>query len=111
MGAVVSASISNTGEMTATSVTATVGVSGSAVLSGTQSLTQTVGTLPVGASGHVSWTLTCTQAGWVTVSIAPAGLNAGLGEPIPETRLASDAVTLHQVPLIYIPFVAKQGKP
>jgi hypothetical protein len=106
---VVSASVSNTGEVTATEVTAAVDVSGGAVVSGTESLTPTVDTLPVGASGHVSWTLTCTQAGWVTVTVAPAGFNEELDEPIPEARLASDTVVLHQMPLIYLPLVARQG--
>jgi len=104
---VVSATVQNTGEMTATSVAAVLEVMGAAELTAGEASTRTVGSLPIGASGQVSWTLTCTQAGSVTVTIEPAGLNPELGEPIPEARLAGDAVTLRQVPPVYIPLVVR----
>ncbi|MGD2145547.1 MAG: hypothetical protein PVH41_02510 [Anaerolineae bacterium] len=108
---IVDGSIENTGEITATNVIASLSSSGGAVISGSAGPTRTLGTLPVGASGQVSWTLQCTEIGWITVTIAPAGFHPDLGEPLPETRLSEGMVAVQQTPLIFLPTLYDRWMP
>jgi hypothetical protein len=94
----VSASISNTGLVDAQDVHAVLTTSEGATLAPGQSPTQTVGTgtLWWGDTRALTWTLECTGALPVTVTVSPAGIDEHSGLPIASYNAEPDAITVEQ---------------
>jgi uncharacterized repeat protein (TIGR01451 family) len=94
----VKAVVINTGPVTATAVQATISKTGNATV--TEPLTEPVepAELLVGGSIEVSWTVTCTAAGAVTIKVTPSGKYDVGGTPtgIPEVNLFSDQIGVNQ---------------
>jgi len=102
----VSTTITNTGLGAAADVTALIDVQGSAVLTTTDAPTQTIGALAPGAGTVLAWTALVTDTGPITVTVAPDGLDAASGHPIPEARRPPGILVLSQFRyhLILMPF-------
>ena len=92
----VTATITNTGLTGADDVTALVDVQGSALLTATDVPTRSLGALSAGASYDVGWTMTCTDTGAITITVAPAGFDSVSGLPVPPARRTPDLLVLPQ---------------
>jgi hypothetical protein len=82
----VTAVVSNIGDATANSVSATLGIAGPAT--NEDSATKSVGTLAAGSSGVLEWEVECDGEGGVNISVTAAGSG---------TNTAADSVGVQQV--------------
>ncbi len=100
----VTATISNDGGETATDVTATLVINGSASEVGDEDLTQNLPDIPGGGSETVTWTVHCDGPGNPTFTVTPAGKGANTGEQIDDDNdeysdPIADSVNVRQLPL------------
>jgi len=104
----VSANVTNNGTGYAQDVKATIGISGNATLKAGQVATKSVATqLPaVNGTAAVSWTLVCTGAGAVNITVAPSGIEPNTLNPIAAGRIHSDAVSINQEKILQVIIVA-----
>jgi len=104
------ATVSNTGEADAISVTLTLNVTGGASLLGDAE--RTIGDLDAGAtSAPVTWTLRCNGAEDAVIKVNPAGIEVNTGYAIPEDYLVSDEATVLQRFVIRLPLIFKNYTP
>jgi len=93
----VTAVVINTGTGPATSVTATILITGSATLT-SGATPQSLADLAVGGSATATWTATCTAVGAVTIKVTPSGKYTDAGTPIaiPSGNLTFDQIGVTQ---------------
>ncbi|MGB6874176.1 MAG: hypothetical protein WBE46_08640 [Dehalococcoidia bacterium] len=104
----VSANVTNNGTGYAQDVKATIGISGNATLKAGQVATKSVATqLPaVNGTAPVSWTLVCTGAGVVDITVTPSGIEPNTLNPIVAGRVHSDTVSINQEKILQVTIVA-----
>jgi hypothetical protein len=100
----VSANVTNNGTGYAKDVKATIGISGNATLKAGQVATKSVAAeLPaVNGTAQVSWTLVCTGAGAVNITVTPSGTEPNTLNPIISSRLNSDTVSINQEKILQV---------
>jgi len=106
----VTANVTNNGTGYAQDVKATIAISGNATLkavAGNVATKSIAAQLPaVNGTGQVSWTLVCTGAGAVNITVTPSGIEPNTLNPIVPSLLHSDTVTIDQKKVLEVTIVA-----
>jgi len=107
----VTANVTNNGTGYGQDVEATIVIVGNATLKAGQVAAKSVAAqLPaVNGTGQVSWTLVCTGAGDVDITVNPSGIEPNTLNPIVAGLLHSDTVTIHQKKVLEVDIVAPSG--
>lgn len=107
----VSANVTNNGTWKAKDVMATIVISGNATLKGDQAAMKSVaaGEFGVNWSAEVTWTLVCTGAGVVSITVAPSGKDDGTLNDIIPGRLYPDTVNINQKKVLEVTIFAPDG--
>jgi hypothetical protein len=106
----VSANVTNNATVYAKDVKATIGISGNATLKAGQVASQNVITeLGVNWSRAVNWTLVCTGAGVVNITVTPSGKDPFTLNDIVPSRLHPGTVSINQKKVLEVTIVAPDG--
>jgi len=106
------AATTNVGGATAEAVTAEIGLSEGAQLMAGESVSKTVSpVMNAGRTVSVTWALSCTHAGPVTVTVVPSGIDTMTREPIPEMGLFPGVAVVGQGYSLLVPVVVKDYHP
>jgi len=107
----VSANVTNNGTWKAKDVMATIGITGNASLKASQPATKSVfaGEFGVNWSAVVTWTLTCTGAGLVSINVTPSGKDDGTLNDIVPSRLYPGTVSINQTKVLRVNIGAPNG--
>jgi hypothetical protein len=107
----ISANVTNNGTWKAKDVMATIWITGNATLKAGQVPTKSVaaGEFGVNWSAAVSWTLVCTGAGAVNITVTPSGKDDGTLNDIIPSRLHSDTVNINQKKVLEVTIFAPDG--
>jgi nitrogen fixation protein len=104
---VVSANVTNNASLFAKDVKATIAISGNATLKAGEVETKNVITeLGENWSRAVNWTLVCTGAGVVNITVKPSGKDPFTLNDIVPSRLHSDTVSINQKKVLEVTIVA-----
>ncbi|MGQ9545696.1 MAG: hypothetical protein ACUVTR_00800 [Dehalococcoidia bacterium] len=103
---IVNANVTNNGTGYAKDVKATITISGNATLkavAGNVATKNVAAELPAeNGTAEVSWTLVCTGAGAVNITVTPSGIEPNTLNPIKAERLHSDTVTINQTKVLEV---------